>query len=66
MAMGNFKCSLENRPPCLLTCVLVSSSVYAMAMALVVVGEAGRFRVGAKLKIHKALSGDEVKCCQSI
>lgn len=63
MAMGNFKCSLENRPPCLFTCVLVSSSVYALA---VVRGEAVRFRVGAKLKIHKALSGDEVKCCQSI
>lgn len=30
------------------------------------VGVALHFRVGAKLKIHKALSGDEVKCCQSI
>lgn len=30
-------------------------------------GGGGRqFRVAAKLKIHKALSGDEVKCYRSI
>lgn len=28
-------------------------------------GVRGQFRVGGKLKIHKALSRDEVKCCQS-
>lgn len=64
---GNFRCSLEKRPPCFCARVLVSSSVYMM-VAEVGLGEGGggRFRVGEKLKIHKALSVDEVKCCQSI
>lgn len=38
MVRGNFKCSLEKRPPCLCMRVLVSSSVDTTAVAAVVVG----------------------------
>lgn len=54
--MGNFKCSLEKRLH-VSVCVSLSLCLYVVV---------GGFRDGAKLKIHKALSGDEVKCCQSI
>lgn len=57
MVRGNFKCSLEKRPPCLSVCPCLFIYVYDG-------GGGGGWR--KKLKIHKALSGDEAKCCQSI
>lgn len=49
-------------------CVLVSTYVYVIVVVVDGVGGGGleQFRVGAKLKIHKAYLGDKGKCSQSI
>lgn len=38
---GNFRCSLEKRPPCFCARVLVSSSVYMMVVVVAEVGLGG-------------------------